>query len=72
MIPDLSGFLTFLGRLFAIVGTGLYLIFAIVIVKQVSMMTKNVYDKFNGVVILVSYLHLALAIFLMLMSIVWP
>ena len=61
-----------LERIFAFVGTALYLIFAIVIVKQVSMMTKNVNDKFNGVVIVFSYIHLALAVFLMLMSIIWP
>jgi hypothetical protein len=72
MLPDVTGYLVILERIFAVVGMGLYLIFAIVIVKQVSMMTKNVYDKFNGLVIIVSYIHLALAIFLMLMSIVWP
>lgn len=72
MLPDFTGYLLLLERIFAGVGTGIYLIFAIVIVKQVSMMTKNVYDKFNGVVIVVSYVHLILAIFLMLMSIVWP
>lgn len=72
MLPDFNSYLILLERIFAIIGTGLYLIFAIVIVKQVSMMTKNVYDKFNGVVIVFSYIHLALAIFLMLMSIIWP
>lgn len=72
ILPDFSGYLIILERIFAFVGTGLYLIFAIVIVKQVSMMTKNVNDKFNGVVIFFSYIHLALAVFLMLMSIIWP
>ena len=72
MIPDFSGYLLILERIFAFVGTGLYLIFAIVVVKQVSMMTKNVKDKFNGVVIFFSYVHLALAVFLMLMSVIWP
>jgi len=72
MLPDLTSYFVILERIFAVVGMGLYLIFAVVIVKQVSMMTKNVYDKFNGIVIAVSYVHLALAIFLMLMSIVWP
>ena len=72
MLPDFNSYLILLERIFAFVGTGLYLIFAVVIVKQVSMMTKNVYDKFNGVVIALSYIHLALAVFLMLMSIIWP
>ena len=72
MLPDITGYFIILERIFAIVGTGLYLIFAIVIVKQVSMMTKNVYDKFNWIVIVFSYIHLALSVFLLLMSIVWP
>ncbi len=71
MIPDLSIYLIILEKIFAFVGTGLYLIFAVVIVKQVSMMTKNVYDKFNAVVIVFSYIHLALAIFLMVMGMIW-
>jgi len=71
MIPDLSGYLVLLEKIFAFLGTGLYLVFAIVIVKQVSMMTKNVNDKFNGVVIAFSYIHLALAIFLMVIGTLW-
>lgn len=72
MLLALDGYLTIVEKIFALMGTGIYLIFAIVVVKQVSMMTKNVYDKFNGVVIFFSYVHLLLAIFLMLMSITWP
>ena len=71
MIPDFGGYLILLEKVFAFLGTGIYLVFAIVIVKQVSMMTKNVYDKFNGVIIFFSYVHLALAIFLMVMAITW-
>lgn len=72
MMFDINIYLSILERIFAVIGTGVYLIFAIVIVKQVSMMSKNVYDKFNSVVIIFSYIHLVLAVFLMLMSIVWP
>lgn len=72
MFPDATKYFILLERIFAIMGVGLYLIFAIVILKQVSMMTKNVYDKFNVIVIIISYIHLALAISLLLVSIVWP
>ncbi|MFA7301488.1 MAG: DUF5657 family protein [Candidatus Shapirobacteria bacterium] len=71
MLPDLTNYFLILEKIFAFVGTGLYLIFAIVIVKQVSMMTKNVNDKFNGVVTFVAYVHLILAIFLMVMGTLW-
>ncbi len=71
MLPDFTNYLIILEKIFAFLGTGIYLIFAIVIVKQVSMMTKNVNDKFNGIVIVFSYVHLGLAIFLMLMAVIW-
>jgi len=71
MLPDFTNYFVILERIFAFLGTGLYLIFAIVIVKQVSMMTKNVYDKFNGIIIAFSYIHLVLAIFLMVIATLW-
>lgn len=71
MLPDFSGYLYLLGKIFTFLGTGIYLIFAIIVVKQVAMMTKNVYDKFNNIVIIFSYIHLALALFLMVMGMIW-
>jgi len=71
MLPDFGGYLFWLEKVFVFLGVGVYLVFAIIIVKQVSMMTKNVYDKFNGVIITFSYIHLVLAIFLMVMGMIW-
>ena len=71
MLPDFGGYLFLLEKIFVFLGTGVYLIFAVIVVKQVSMMSKNVYDKFNGVLIVFSYIHLALAIFLMVMGMIW-
>jgi hypothetical protein len=51
-----------------VIASILYLIFAAVIVRQVSMMTRNVKDKFNGVLIAFSWIHLLFAIFLVLLT----
>ncbi|MBU1117434.1 hypothetical protein KKD37_00555 [Patescibacteria group bacterium] len=55
-------------KVFAILGTLIYLIFALVVVKQVGTMSKNVKDKFNGILILFSYIHLAMAVFLVFLA----
>jgi len=55
-------------KIFAILGTVIYLIFAIVMVKQVSTMSQNVYDKFNAILKIFSYLHLLLSIALVLLA----
>lgn len=55
-------------KIFAISGTILYFIFSVVVVKQVSTMTKNIKDKFNGVLIAFSYLHLLFALLLIFVS----
>ncbi|MFA5828801.1 MAG: DUF5657 family protein [Candidatus Shapirobacteria bacterium] len=59
------------GKLFAILGTILYFIFSIVIVKQVTSMSSNVYDKFNAILIAFSYLHLLFSILLIILAIVF-
>jgi hypothetical protein len=55
-------------RVMAILGTLIYLIFALVIVKQVTTMSHQVKDKFNGVLIAFSYLHLLFSLLVVLMA----
>ncbi len=57
-------YILFIQKGFFIVLALIYTIFAIVIVRQVSLMSKNVQDKFNYVLIVFSYIHLALSILL--------
>lgn len=68
MLQDLNNYLALAEKIFGILGTVVYLIFALVVVKQVTTMSKNVKDKFNGVLITFSYLHLALAILLVFLA----
>ncbi|MBU3935249.1 hypothetical protein KJ909_01095 [Patescibacteria group bacterium] len=57
MNQEVSFFLSLSQSIFAFLGSLIYSIFALVIVKQVKSMSKNVYDKFNRILIIFSYLH---------------
>ncbi|MFA6007267.1 MAG: DUF5657 family protein [Candidatus Shapirobacteria bacterium] len=69
MLGDLGNYLSLAEKIFGVLGTIVYLIFALVVVKQVGTMTKNVKDKFNGILIAFSYLHLAVAIILVFLAV---
>lgn len=61
-------FLTVL-KIFFIACSVFYLIFSLIVVKQVTSMTKNVKDKFNSVLISFSFIHLiavAILVFLII------
>ena len=68
MFPDLNNYLVILEKIFGVLGALIYLIFSLVIVKQVGTMTKNVKDKFNGVLIAFSYMHLIAAVLLVFLA----
>ncbi|MFZ2152644.1 MAG: DUF5657 family protein [Microgenomates group bacterium] len=53
-----------------VLGSIIYLVFALIVVKQTTMMSKNVIDKFNPVLISIAYLHLAFSIFLVFLTLV--
>lgn len=69
-MPDFYRYLLLLGKTLFVCGAVLYFIFALVVVKQVLMMTKNVNDKFNFVLIIFSYLHLAFSAFLIFLTLI--
>lgn len=58
----------FLGatKIFLVAFTVLYFIFSLIVVKQVTSMSKSVKDKFNVVLIIFSFIHLAFSFFLIL------
>lgn len=51
---------------FLVVGLIMYSAFAGIIVRQVGVMSESIEDPFNGVVTLMAWLHLGLAIFLVI------
>lgn len=55
---------------FFVVGLVMYVAFGIVIVKQVGVMTEAVEDEFNGVIFILAWAHLLLAVGLLILAIV--
>jgi hypothetical protein len=60
--------LTIAVKVVAVAGTIIYFIFSLVVVKQVTAMSHNVKDKFNGILIVFSYIHLLFSVLLMLLA----
>ena len=53
-----------------VLGSIIYFIFSLVIVKQVNSMTKNIKEMFNFVLISFAYIHLAFSVFLILLILI--
>lgn len=70
MIPQINQYIQILEKASFVLGAVLYVIFAMVVVKQVGTMSKNVNDKFNSVLIAFSYLHFAFAVILVFLTLV--
>lgn len=70
MISDINNFLLLVEKIFAVLGALIYFVFSLVIVKQVTSMSSNVYDKFNSILIAFSYIHLAFSVFLIVLTLI--
>lgn len=70
MFPNLNIYLALIQKISFTLGSSIYLIFAFIVVKQTTMMSHNVNDKFNPILITVAYLHLALAVLLVFLTLV--
>ena len=70
MIDQFNNILNLVEKIFAFLGAIIYLIFALVVVKQVTAMSKNVFDKFNYLLITFSYIHLVFSIILLISTLV--
>jgi len=68
MMGSLNNYLIMAEKIFGVLGAIIYLIFALVIVKQVATMSKNIKDKFNTVLVIFSYIHLAAAVLLVFIA----
>ncbi len=64
MIPTFTGFL----KLFIIIGVGVYVIFAVIVVKQVKIMNTTLKVGLEGPIKVSSYLLLAFAILVFLFA----
>lgn len=70
MLPNIDKYIWMLGKASFVLGAVMYLIFSLVVVKQVTTMSKNVSDKFNAILITFSYLHLIFSVFLVILTLI--
>ena len=70
MSSILNNYLSLALKLSFTLGSLIYLIFAVIVVKQTTMMTKNVSDKFNPVLVAIAYIHLAFSVLLVFLTLV--
>lgn len=68
MIEQFQTYLLLAEKSMFVLGGVIYLIFAAVIVKQTTTMSKNVNDKFNSILITFSFLHLGFAVLLVILT----
>lgn len=54
---------------FFIVGLVMYVLFSLVIVRQIKNMTEAVEDEYNGIISIFSWMHLLLAIGVLVLAI---
>jgi flagellar biosynthesis protein FlhB len=54
-----------------VVGLGMYILFAFVIIKQVEVMTETVEDDSNGVIKIFAWAHLVMAIGVVVLCVMW-
>lgn len=55
---------------FLVVGLVMYTAFAVVIIRQVKVMSESIEDEFNSLIILFAWVHLAVAVLLTLLAVV--
>ena len=70
MLGSLNSYLNMALKISFTLGSLIYFIFAVIVVKQTATMTKNVNDKFNPVLVMISYLHLAFSALIVLLTLV--
>jgi len=59
-----------IGKVFALVALGIYIVFALVVVKQVGLMTKTIEVGLEVLIKLIAWAHLAFAVFVFLTAFV--
>lgn len=57
-------------KIAALILLGLYLVFALIVVRQTKLMTSTLTLGFEGPIILLSYIHLAFAILVFLSTLI--
>jgi hypothetical protein len=69
MIPNFDSIISISLKIFTLIGLGVYFIFALIVVKQVSVMSQNIHDLYNSHLRIFSYFHLLFSVLVILLAI---
>jgi hypothetical protein len=70
MLNSVDSYLLIIEKIIGMLAAIVYLFFALIVVKQVQTMSKNVKDMFNPLLITFAYAHLVATLVLILLAIV--
>ncbi|MFI5241215.1 MAG: DUF5657 family protein [Microgenomates group bacterium] len=70
MVPTVGISFLLIGKIFALIGLGIYIVFALVVVRQVGLMTDTIEVGFETVVKIISWIHLIFAVFVFLTALI--
>lgn len=65
---DLSSMINLFVKWLFIIAALLYVLFSGVITRQISLMTRNVFDKFNTLIVFLGWLYFGIGIFVLLLT----
>ena len=68
MFPNFSLIFHIVQKFSFVLGSLIYLVFAFIVLKQTTMMSKNVHDKFNPILITIATIHLIASIVLVFLT----
>jgi len=68
---DIMPYFLIAQKIFFVACSLIYFVFSLIVVKQVTSMSKNVHDKFNPVLITFSFIHLIFSGILIFLVLVW-
>lgn len=68
---DIMPIFLIIQKIFFIACSLLYLVFSIIAFRQVTYMARDVKDKFNPVLISISFIQLIFAVFVLFLVIIW-
>lgn len=69
-IPLLGISLWLIAKIFVLIGLAIYLVFALVMIKQVKLMTTTLTMTIDKFVVLLTYAHLVFAVFVFILALI--
>lgn len=70
MVPEVGLSFVLVGKIFALIGLAIYIVFALVVVRQVTLMTDTIEVGLELFIKLIAWAHLIFAVFVFLTALI--